>query len=256
LDAHLAAPDATGRRLQRQPRRSYGGAAGHFQSERDRSRPSGHRRCRLQRLGRRAVRTREPVRAAVGLRELWNLRVRRPVVHALYHPAEVGGGRSPAARPRGERSPVGGGGPARVPPPHLPRGVRYRVFTIIGRMLRLLTAGESHGKELVAVLEGLPAGVPFSSKALADELARRRHGYGRGGRQRFEADAFEVVAGVRHGLTLGSPIAVTIPNVEWEQKYRELMSPEGTPDPSQRLTRPRPGHAALVGTLKDGFGDG
>ena len=122
-------------------------------------------------------------------------------------------------------------------------------------MLRLITAGESHGKELVAVLEGLPAGVPFSSKTLADELARRRHGYGRGGRQRFEADAFEVVAGVRHGLTLGSPIAVTIPNVEWEQKYRELMSPDGTPDPSQRLTRPRPGHADLVGTLKYGFDD-
>ena len=129
------------------------------------------------------------------------------------------------------------------------------MFTIIGRMLRLLTAGESHGKELVAVLEGLPAGVPFSSKALADELARRRHGYGRGGRQRFEADAFEVVAGVRHGMTLGSPIAVTIPNVEWEQKYRELMAPDGTPDPSQRLTRPRPGHADLVGTLKYGFDD-
>jgi len=122
-------------------------------------------------------------------------------------------------------------------------------------MLRLLTAGESHGKELVAVLEGLPAGVPFSSQALANELARRRHGYGRGGRQRFEADAFEVVAGVRHGSTLGSPIAVTIPNVEWDAKYRELMAPEGRPDPSQRLTRPRPGHADLVGALKYGFDD-
>jgi chorismate synthase len=130
-----------------------------------------------------------------------------------------------------------------------------RVFTIIGRMLRLLTAGESHGKELVAVLEGLPAGVPFSSESLSEELARRRHGYGRGGRQRLEADAFEVVAGVRHGLTLGSPIAITIPNVEWDAKYRELMAVEGLADPSQRLTRPRPGHADLVGTIKYGFDD-
>ena len=122
-------------------------------------------------------------------------------------------------------------------------------------MLRLLTAGESHGKELVAVLEGLPAGVPFSSEALSQELARRRHGYGRGGRQRLEADAFEVVAGVRHGLTLGSPIAITIPNVEWDAKYRELMAVEGPADPSRRLTRPRPGHADLVGTIKYGFDD-
>ena len=82
-------------------------------------------------------------------------------------------------------------------------------------MLRLLTAGESHGKGLVAILEGLPAGVPVSPKEIADELARRRHGYGRGGRQRFEADAFEILSGVRHGTTLGSPIAVMIPNVEW-----------------------------------------
>src|SRR5262245_58552318 len=122
-------------------------------------------------------------------------------------------------------------------------------------MLRLLTAGESHGKGLVAVREGLPAGVPVSPGEIADELARRRHGYGRGGRQRFEADAFEIVAGVRHGTTLGSPIAVTIPNVEWEAKYRDLMSVDGEPDPADRLTRPRPGHADLVGVLKYGFDD-
>ena len=122
-------------------------------------------------------------------------------------------------------------------------------------MLRLLTAGESHGKGLVAVLEGLPAGVPVTPKAIADELARRRHGYGRGGRQRFEADAFEIVSGVRHGATLGSPIAVTIPNVEWEEKYRDLMAVEGEPDPAARLTRPRPGHADLVGAIKYGFDD-
>src|SRR5262245_51655305 len=122
-------------------------------------------------------------------------------------------------------------------------------------MLRLLTAGESHGKGLVAILEGLPAGVRVGPKTVADELARRRHGYGRGGRQRFEADAFEIVSGVRHGRTIGSPIAVTIPNVEWETKYRELMAVDGEPDPGARLTRPRPGHADLVGTLKYGFDD-
>jgi chorismate synthase len=122
-------------------------------------------------------------------------------------------------------------------------------------MLRLLTAGESHGKGLVAILEGLPAGVSVSSGSIAEELARRRHGYGRGGRQRFEADAFDIVSGVRHGATLGSPIAVTIPNVEWDAKYRELMAVDGEPDPSKRLTRPRPGHADLVGTLKYGFDD-
>jgi chorismate synthase len=122
-------------------------------------------------------------------------------------------------------------------------------------MLRLLTAGESHGQGLVAILDGLPAGVSVSPRTVADELARRRHGYGRGGRQRFEADAFEIVSGVRHGRTIGSPIAVTIPNVEWASKYHELMSVEGEPDPKARLTRPRPGHADLVGALKYGFDD-
>jgi chorismate synthase len=122
-------------------------------------------------------------------------------------------------------------------------------------MLRLLTAGESHGPGLVAVLEGLPAGVPYRSDELAAQLARRRKGHGRGGRQRFEGDRFEVLAGVRHGRTLGAPIAVTIPNVEWAEKYRELMGAEGEMDPSDRLTRPRPGHADLVGALKYGFDD-
>ena len=122
-------------------------------------------------------------------------------------------------------------------------------------MLRMLTAGESHGKGLVAVLEGLPAGVPYSSERLAQDLARRRHGHGRGGRQRLESDRFEVLAGVRHGRTLGSPIAVTIPNAEWEPTYRELMAVEGEADPAQRLTRPRPGHADLVGAIKYGFDD-
>jgi chorismate synthase len=119
----------------------------------------------------------------------------------------------------------------------------------------MLTAGESHGKALVAVLEGLPAGVPVSADALARDLARRRHGHGRGGRQSFERDEFEILAGVRHGRTLGSPIALTIPNQEWESKYRELMAVEGEMDPDQRLTRPRPGHADLAGAQKYGFDD-
>jgi chorismate synthase len=122
-------------------------------------------------------------------------------------------------------------------------------------MLRQLTAGESHGKALVAILEGLPAGVPVSPKELAGELARRRHGYGRSGRQRMESDGFEIVSGVRHGATLGSPIGVRIENAEWETKYRDLMGVGGEPDPAERLTRPRPGHADLAGVLKYGFDD-
>jgi chorismate synthase len=122
-------------------------------------------------------------------------------------------------------------------------------------MLRLLTAGESHGMALVGVLEGLPSGVPVSPKEIAGELARRRHGYGRSGRQKLEGDRFEIVSGVRHGRTLGSPIAVTIENAEWDKKYRDLMAVEGEPDPAERLTRPRPGHADLAGALKYGFDD-
>lgn len=122
-------------------------------------------------------------------------------------------------------------------------------------MLRMLTAGESHGKALVAVVEGLPAGVPIVAKEIARELARRRHGYGRGGRQRFEADRFEILTGVRHAKSLGSPIAISIPNVEFDAKYAELMSVEGLEDPDARLTRPRPGHADLVGVQKYGFDD-
>jgi len=121
--------------------------------------------------------------------------------------------------------------------------------------LRLLTAGESHGMALVGVLEGLPSGVPVSPKEIAGELARRRHGHGRSGRQKIEGDRFEIVSGVRHGRTLGSPIAVTIENAEWDEKYRDLMAVEGESDPAQRLTRPRPGHADLAGALKYGFDD-
>ena len=122
-------------------------------------------------------------------------------------------------------------------------------------MLRLLTAGESHGKALVAILEGLPAGVPVAPKEVAGELARRRHGHGRSGRQKLEGDRFEILSGVRHGRTLGSPIAITVENAEWEEKYRDLMAVEGETDPQDKLTRPRPGHADLPGVMKYGFDD-
>jgi chorismate synthase len=119
----------------------------------------------------------------------------------------------------------------------------------------MLTAGESHGKALVAILEGMPAAVPVAPKEIGAELARRRHGHGRGGRQKLETDALEILSGVRHGKTLGAPIAITIPNAEWEAKYRDLMAVEGEGDPADRLTRPRPGHADLAGALKYGFDD-
>jgi chorismate synthase len=119
----------------------------------------------------------------------------------------------------------------------------------------MLTAGESHGKALAAILEGMPAAVPVAPKEIAGELARRRHGHGRGGRQRLETDALDILSGVRHGRTLGSPIAITIPNNEWETKYRDLMAVEGEGDPADRLTRPRPGHADLSGAMKYGFDD-
>jgi chorismate synthase len=120
-------------------------------------------------------------------------------------------------------------------------------------MLRLLTAGESHGRGLVAVLEGLPAGIPLTLKEVDAELARRRHGYGRGGRMKLEQDTVTLLAGVRFGHTLGSPLAITIDNTEWP-KYRDRMDPGGAPI-EERLTRPRPGHADLVGMQKYGFDD-
>lgn len=122
-------------------------------------------------------------------------------------------------------------------------------------MLRWLTAGESHGPALVVTVEGTPAGMPLLTEHLATELARRRLGYGRGPRQRFEADEIEIVGGVRHGRTLGSPIAVLIHNSEWKTgKWAEEMraAPGQTAKP---LTQPRPGHADLAGMQKYGFSD-
>src|SRR3954453_6232534 len=123
-------------------------------------------------------------------------------------------------------------------------------------MLRFLTAGESHGPALVVVVEGLPAGLPIVVDDIANELARRRLGYGRGPRMRFEQDQLEFVGGVRHGRTLGSPVAVLIHNTEWKRsdKWHAEMSaaPGETETP---LTKPRPGHDDLAGMQKYGFGD-
>jgi chorismate synthase len=120
-------------------------------------------------------------------------------------------------------------------------------------MLRFLTAGESHGPQLSVIVEGLPSGLDVREKDLADELARRRLGYGRGPRMRFEQDELRLSGGVRHGRTLGSPVAIEILNSEWP-KWHEEMSPEpGTP--TKRLTAPRPGHADLAGMQKYAFDD-
>ncbi|MHB1555330.1 MAG: chorismate synthase [Acidimicrobiales bacterium] len=121
-------------------------------------------------------------------------------------------------------------------------------------MLRFLTAGESHGKALVVVIEGLPAGLRVTVEDVAAELRRRRLGFGRGPRMRFEADAVTIVGGVRHGRTLGSPVAIEIGNTEWERKWTEEMSP-APGAPSKVLTQPRPGHADLAGMQKYGFDD-
>ncbi|MHB8511336.1 MAG: chorismate synthase [Actinomycetota bacterium] len=118
-------------------------------------------------------------------------------------------------------------------------------------MLRFLTAGESHGPALVATLEGMVSGVPVSGKMVRNELARRRHGYGRGTRMKFEEDRLDILGGVRHGRTIGSPIAFVIHNTEWP-KWQGIMAPEEEnaelEDPP--LSRPRPGHADLAGILK------
>jgi chorismate synthase len=125
-------------------------------------------------------------------------------------------------------------------------------------MLRWFTAGESHGPELIALIEGLPAGVPVSMDAIRADLDRRKLGYGRGARMKFEQDELTISAGVRHGLSLGSPLAMRIGNTEWP-KWVDVMSPEPV-DPEKlssgrgaALTRPRPGHADLVGMQKYGF---
>jgi chorismate synthase len=115
-------------------------------------------------------------------------------------------------------------------------------------MLRFLTAGESHGPGLVTIVEGLPRGLRVSAEQITDELARRRMGYGRGKRMAIERDDIEILGGIRHGSTLGSPVSVVIRNTEWP-RWAEEMSPEPAPSKKQ-VTRPRPGHADLSGMLK------
>lgn len=123
-------------------------------------------------------------------------------------------------------------------------------------MLRYLTAGESHGQALVTVVEGLPAGLEVTAEDIQAELGRRRLGYGRGPRQRFEVDEIELLGGIRHGRTLGSPVSVLIKNTEWFRSdvWHEEMSP--APGVTKKpLTQPRPGHADLSGMQKYGFDD-
>jgi chorismate synthase len=123
-------------------------------------------------------------------------------------------------------------------------------------MLRWLTAGESHGQGLVAILEGLPSGIQVTSDDIAEALARRRLGFGRGARMKFEADKVTMIGGFRHGVTLGSPVAIEVANTEWP-KWETVMSPDPVEasvlaDQARNapLTRPRPGHADLVGMQK------
>jgi chorismate synthase len=128
-------------------------------------------------------------------------------------------------------------------------------------MFRWLTAGESHGRALAAICDGLPAGVRVTSGDLAGALARRRAGYGRGARMKFEQDEVEITGGVRHGLTLGGPVALRVGNTEWP-KWETVMSPDPVPAEelagqarNAPLSRPRPGHADLAGMQKYGFTD-
>lgn len=122
--------------------------------------------------------------------------------------------------------------------------------------MRFLTAGESHGKALVVIVEGLPAGLPVTAADIQGELSRRRLGYGRGPRQRFEVDEITLVGGVRHGRTLGSPVAIEILNTEWfrSDKWHKEMDP-APGKTEQPLTSVRPGHADLTGMQKYGFDD-
>ena len=127
-------------------------------------------------------------------------------------------------------------------------------------MLRWLTAGESHGPELVAIVEGMPAGIEITTSDVQDALARRRLGFGRGARMKFEQDQVQLSGGVRHGLSQGGPIAITIQNTEWP-KWEQVMSADPVSEQdlsgarAEPLTRPRPGHADFTGMQKYGFLD-
>src|SRR6202522_1743122 len=119
-------------------------------------------------------------------------------------------------------------------------------------MLRFVTAGESHGQALIAWISGLPAGVPVDLDFIQREMHRRQLGYGRGARQRIEKGTAEILSGVRHGKTIGAPIAVRIENRDWKnwEKALPVEDSEGAEDAQRKLTAPRPGHADLAGALK------
>src|SRR5437867_12650455 len=124
-------------------------------------------------------------------------------------------------------------------------------------MLRFLTAGESHGQALVATLDGLPAGLALDGNGIDAQLRRRQGGYGRGRRMAIESDRAQILSGVRHGVTTGGPIALLIPNKDWEN-WQRTMAVESDPPPDASgvdrplVTRPRPGHADLAGVVKYG----
>src|SRR5512143_3491953 len=120
-------------------------------------------------------------------------------------------------------------------------------------MLRFSTAGESHGESLVALLSGLPAGVPVEQAFVDRELWRRQQGYGRGGRMKIERDSAHILSGVRHGKTIGSPIAMTLQNRDWQNWKESLLIESGDPEKHKRVASPRPGHADLAGALKYDF---
>jgi len=122
-------------------------------------------------------------------------------------------------------------------------------------MLRFSTAGESHGESLVAMVSGLPAGVAIDSEYIARELWRRQQGYGRGGRMRIEQDQAHILSGVRHGKTIGSPVAMVLANRDWKNWTEILPVEEGDPAKHKAVASPRPGHADLAGCLKYDFAD-
>jgi chorismate synthase len=120
-------------------------------------------------------------------------------------------------------------------------------------MLRYFTAGESHGEALIAVLSGLPAGLKVELPFIDRELWRRQQGYGRGGRMKIERDAAHIVSGIRHGVTIGSPISIELENRDWKNWQEALPVEAGDPDQHKRVASPRPGHADLAGALKYNF---
>jgi len=122
------------------------------------------------------------------------------------------------------------------------------------KRLNFLTSGESHGRGLLGILDGLPAGLDISEEYIGVQLARRQKGYGRGGRMKIESDTAEIWSGVRHGSTLGSPVGLLIHNKDWKN-WTKKMSVEPTDEPIKKVTLPRPGHADLAGIQKFGFDD-